>query len=70
MEHGIHPALSTRQNIDTFKRQLNKIGFCYDWSREVQTVTPLLPVDRNGFFLQIFDSWFNRKKKKPSESAH
>jgi len=50
MEHGIHPALFYRQNIDTFKRQLNKIGFCYDWSREVRPVTPPITGGRNGFF--------------------
>lgn len=40
IEHGIHPAASTQQNIQNFKRQLGKIGFCYDWSREVQTCDP------------------------------
>jgi len=64
MEHGIHPALSTRQNIDTFKRQLNKIGFCYDWSREVQTCDPVYYRWTQWIFLQIFDSWFNRQKEK------
>jgi len=64
MEHGIHPALSTRQNIDTFKRQLNKIGFCYDWSREVQTCDPAYYRWTQWIFLQIFDSWFNRQKEK------
>src|SRR5881398_3384950 len=36
IEHGVHPAKSTQENIQNFKRQLGKIGFCYDWSREVQ----------------------------------
>ena len=64
LEHGIHPAISTADNINNFKRQLGNIGFCYDWSREVQTC------DRNYYkwtqwiFLQIFDSWFNREKQK------
>ena len=40
LEHGIHPAVSTADNINNFKRQLGKIGFCYDWSREVQTCDP------------------------------
>jgi leucyl-tRNA synthetase len=37
IDHGIHPAESTSRNIETFKRQLDKIVFCYDWSRELQT---------------------------------
>ncbi len=64
LEHGIHPAVSTQQNIENFKRQLGKIGFCYDWSREVQTCDPKYYRWTQWIFLQIFDSWFNRKKEK------
>lgn len=64
IEHGIHPAKSTEQNIDNFKRQLRKIGFCYDWSREVRTCDPSYYKWTQWIFLQIFDSWFNRLKGK------
>ncbi len=64
LEHGIHPAISTQDNINNFKRQLGKIGFCYDWSREVQTCDPSYYKWTQWIFLQIFDSWFNRKKEK------
>jgi leucyl-tRNA synthetase len=64
LEHGIHPAVSTQKNIQTFKKQLNKIGFCYDWSREVQTCDPAYYKWTQWIFLQIFDSWYNRKKEK------
>src|SRR6185295_3553808 len=64
LEHGIHPALSTQQNIENFKRQLSKIGFCYDWSREVQTCDPRYYKWTQWIFLQIFDSWYNRQKEK------
>ncbi len=64
LEHGIHPAVSTADNINNFKRQLGKIGFCYDWSREVQTCDPTYYKWTQWIFLQIFDSWFNRKKEK------
>ncbi len=37
IEHGIPPAISTDNNIATFRTQLDKIGFCYDWDREVRT---------------------------------
>jgi len=64
IEHGIHPAVSTAQNIENFKRQLGSIGFCYDWSREVQTCDPAYYRWTQWIFLQIFDSWFNRRKAK------
>lgn len=64
IEHGIHPATSTAQNIENFKKQLSNIGFCYDWSREVQTCDPKYYKWTQWIFLQIFDSWYNRKKEK------
>ncbi len=64
IEHGVHPALSTAQNIENFKKQLGKIGFCYDWDREVQTCDPNYYKWTQWIFLQIFDSWYNRKKQK------
>jgi leucyl-tRNA synthetase len=64
LEHGIHPAVSTADNIANFKRQLSNIGFSYDWSREVQTCDPKYYRWTQWIFLQIFDSWYNRKKEK------
>jgi leucyl-tRNA synthetase len=64
LEHGIHPAVSTADNIQNFKRQLGNIGFSYDWSREVQTCDPQYYRWTQWIFLQIFDSWYNRKKEK------
>ncbi|MCE2934614.1 MAG: class I tRNA ligase family protein [Flammeovirgaceae bacterium] len=64
IDHGIHPAKSTADNIENFKRQMGKIGFSYDWSREVQTCNPKYYRWTQWIFLQIFDSWFNRKKQK------
>lgn len=64
LEHGVHPAKSTQDNILNFKRQLGSIGFCYDWSREVQTCDPKYYKWTQWIFLQIFDSWFNRKTNK------
>jgi leucyl-tRNA synthetase len=69
IDHGINPAVSTRQNIETFKRQLGKIGFCYDWDREVQTCDPSYYRWTQWIFLQIFDSWFNRKNQKAERIA-
>jgi leucyl-tRNA synthetase len=64
IEHGIHPALSTEQNITNFKNQLNNIGFCYDWDREVRTSDPHFYKWTQWIFLKLFNSYFNREKNK------
>lgn len=69
IDHGIHPAVSTAKNIETFKTQLANLGFCYDWSREVQTCDPKYYKWTQWIFLQIFDSWYNRKKEKAERIA-
>ncbi len=69
LEHGIHPAVSTADNINNFKRQLRNIGFSYDWSREVQTCDPKYYKWTQWIFLQIFDTWYNRKKEKAERIA-
>lgn len=69
LEHGVHPAKSTQDNISNFKRQLGNIGFCYDWSREVQTCDPKYYKWTQWIFLQIFDSWFDRKTQKAKRIA-
>lgn len=69
IDHGIHPAVSTAANINTFRRQLDNIGFSYDWSREVRTCDPSYYKWTQWIFLQLFDSWFNRKKQKAERIA-
>lgn len=64
IEHGIPPAVSTANNISTFRQQLDKIGFCYDWSREVQTSDAGYYKWTQWIFLQLFGSWYNRKTQK------
>lgn len=64
IEHGIHPAVSTENNINTFRKQLDNIGFCYDWSREVRTSDPKYYKWTQWIFLQLFKSWFNRQKQQ------
>lgn len=59
-----HPAITTAQNIKTFKSQLAKIGFCYDWSREVQTSDPNYYKWTQWIFQQIFNSYFNNQSQK------
>ncbi len=64
IEHGIHPAVSTEQNIENFRKQLDKIGFCFDWSREVNTSSPQYYKWTQWIFLQLFKSFYNRKAQK------
>jgi leucyl-tRNA synthetase len=61
IEHGVHPAVSTEQNINNFRKQLDNIGFSYDWSREVRTSDPAYYKWTQWIFLQLFKSWYNRK---------
>lgn len=64
LEHGVHPASSTKKNIDTFRAQLDNIGFCYDWSREVRTCEPAYYQFTQWIFLQLFNSFYNRTLQK------
>jgi leucyl-tRNA synthetase len=64
IEHGIAPSISTDKNINTFRSQLNKIGFCYDWDREVRTSNADYYKWTQWIFLQLFDSWFDRSSQQ------
>lgn len=64
LDTGQHPAVTTKKNIETFKAQLDNIGFCYDWSREVQTSDPQYYKWTQWIFLQLFNSYFDRKENK------
>src|SRR5678810_88643 len=64
IEHGIHPAESTDNNINNFRKQLENIGFCFDWSREVRTSEPNFYKWTQWIFLQLFNSYFCHTEKK------
>ena len=64
IETGQHPAATTEKNIQTFKNQLDKIGFCYDWSREVRTSDPTYYRWTQWIFLQLFNSYFCNTQQK------
>ncbi|MFZ1264209.1 MAG: DUF559 domain-containing protein, partial [Chitinophagaceae bacterium] len=64
LDTGQHPAETTKKNIATFKSQLDNIGFCYDWSREVQTSDPNYYKWTQWIFLQLFNSFFCNTEKK------
>lgn len=69
IEHGIHPAVSTDTNINNFRKQLDNIGFCFDWDREVRTCEPGYYKWTQWIFLQLFNSWFNRDTQKATPIA-
>lgn len=64
IETGSHPADTTEKNIATFKAQLDKIGFCYDWSREIRTSDPAYYKWTQWIFLRLFNSYFCNTQQK------
>ena len=56
---GQHPRKTTQQNVQTFKRQIQALGFSYDWSREIDTTDPGYFKWTQWIFLQLYNSWFN-----------
>ncbi len=64
IEHGVHPAKSTHDNIDNFRKQLDNIGFCFDWEREVKTCDAQYYKWTQWIFLQLFNSYFDKNEAK------
>ena len=64
IETGQHPAETTKKNIATFKSQMDKIGFCYDWEREVQTSDPNYYKWTQKLFLELYNSYFCNTQQK------
>ncbi|MHC4091551.1 MAG: leucine--tRNA ligase, partial [Planctomycetota bacterium] len=61
IETGVHPSATTKQNIDTYRRQLQMLGFSYDWDREVATCNASYYRWTQWIFLQMFNSWYDRE---------
>ncbi|NNC44883.1 MAG: leucine--tRNA ligase [Winogradskyella sp.] len=64
IQTGQHPAITTEENIKTYRRQLDQIGFSFDWSREVRTSDPKYYKWTQWVFIQLFESWYNYKSNK------
>ncbi|WP_054852102.1 leucine--tRNA ligase [Olleya sp. ITB9] len=67
IQTGQHPAITTETNIKTYRRQLDQIGFSFDWSREVRTSTPEYYKWTQWIFIQLFESWYNNTTNKAEE---
>ena len=64
IQTGQHPAVTTEENIARYRSQLDKIGFSFDWSREVRTCEPEYYHWTQWAFLKMFDHWYNNKSEK------
>ena len=67
IQTGQHPAITTAENIKTYRRQLDQIGFSFDWSREVRTSDPSYYKWTQWIFIQLFESWFNNQTNKAED---
>src|SRR5690348_7340541 len=61
---GIHPSINTQENITNFRRQIQMLGFSYDWDREVDTTDPNYFRWTQWIFLQLFDTWYDAEQKR------
>ncbi|MBA4240789.1 MAG: leucine--tRNA ligase [Sphingobacteriaceae bacterium] len=64
IQTGQHPKITTEQNIARYREQLDKIGFSFDWDREVRTSNPEYYKWTQWIFIQIFNSWYNKNSNK------
>ncbi|GGG61559.1 leucine--tRNA ligase [Epilithonimonas arachidiradicis] len=64
IQTGTHPAITTEQNITRYEEQLRKIGFSFDWSREVRTSDASYYKWTQWIFIQLFHSWYNKNTDK------
>ncbi len=67
IQTGQHPAITTAENIKTYRRQLDQIGFSFDWSREVRTSDPKYYKWTQWVFIQLFNSWYNKETDKAED---
>jgi len=64
IQTGQHPQKTTEENIARYREQLDKIGFSFDWDREVRTSDPSYYKWTQWIFIQLFNSWYNKKSDK------
>lgn len=64
IQTGQHPAITTENNINHYREQLDKIGFCFDWNREVRTCDPSFYKWTQWAFIQMYNSYYDNKDQK------
>ena len=70
VKNNVHPAETTRKNIDTFRRQIQMLGLSYDWDREVDTTDPKYYRWTQWIFLQLFNSYFDPIENRAMPISH
>ena len=64
IQTGTHPSVTTKNNCDTFRRQIRELGLSYDWDKEINTTDPLYFKWTQWIFIQLYNTWFDEKLQK------
>ncbi|NLA49544.1 MAG: leucine--tRNA ligase [Bacteroidales bacterium] len=64
IQTGTHPSVTTKENCDTFRRQIKELGLSYDWDREINTTDPKYFKWTQWIFIQLFNTWFDEELQK------
>ncbi len=64
IQTGTHPAITTKNNCDTFRRQIKELGLSYDWDREINTTDPEYYKWTQWIFVRLFNTWYDEKLQK------
>jgi leucyl-tRNA synthetase len=64
IQTGTHPSVTTKNNCDTFRRQIKELGLSYDWDKEINTTDPLYFKWTQWIFIQLYNTWFDDKLQK------
>jgi leucyl-tRNA synthetase len=64
IQTGTHPSITTRNNCDTFRRQIKELGLSYDWEKEINTTDPKYYKWTQWIFIQLYNTWFDEELQK------
>ncbi len=64
IQTGTHPAITTKKNCDTFRRQIKALGLSYDWDREINTTDPKYYKWTQWIFIKLYNTWFDKEQQK------
>jgi leucyl-tRNA synthetase len=64
IQTGTHPSVTTKNNCDTFRRQIKELGLSYDWDKEINTTDPAYFKWTQWIFIQLYNTWFDDKLQK------
>ena len=64
IQTGTHPSITTKNNCDTFRRQIKELGLSYDWEKEINTTDPKYFKWTQWIFIRLYNTWFDEKLQK------